>query len=156
LWQQDLLQQQAGLADVFRRARFLVLDEADRVLDPGFQTELRVIGAALPARRSTLLFSATMTPSLLALQQLSLQNAHTFQVPAARLWRFRRGEASRALLRAPVSMRARGRAQGEGRGEGGFSGRISKVPHSQGLNLSQRVGELEKGDTTAWVNAYKE
>eukprot|EP00884_Botryococcus_braunii_P016017 jgi/Botrbrau1/3099/Bobra.0070s0083.1 len=75
----DLLQQQEGLGDVFRRARFLVLDEADRVLDPGFESELRVIGRSLPASRSTLLFSATMTPSLLALQQVSLQDAHTFQ-----------------------------------------------------------------------------
>lgn len=73
------MQQQGELREVFGRARFLVLDEADRVLDPGFQSELRVIGAALPEERSTLLFSATMTPSLLALQRAALQDAHVFQ-----------------------------------------------------------------------------
>jgi hypothetical protein len=42
--------------------RFLVLDEADRLLDPTFEAPLRTILAALPAEdRQTLLFSATMT-----------------------------------------------------------------------------------------------
>jgi superfamily II DNA/RNA helicase len=40
----------------------LVLDEADRLLDPTFEEPLRSILAALPSDdRQTLLFSATMT-----------------------------------------------------------------------------------------------
>ena len=68
-----------GLADGFRKVRFFVLDEADRLLEQSFETELRVIAGCLPARRQTLLFSATLTRSLAMLQASSLRDAHIFQ-----------------------------------------------------------------------------
>jgi ATP-dependent RNA helicase RhlE len=57
----DLLQSHALRLD---RVEFLVLDEADRMLDMGFIHDIRRIVAKLPAKRQTLFFSATMPPPI--------------------------------------------------------------------------------------------
>jgi ATP-dependent RNA helicase DDX49/DBP8 len=66
----------------FARLAYLVMDEADRLLDPSFESDLRVLLPLLPEpiQRQSLLFSATLTPSLVKLQQASLADAHVFQV----------------------------------------------------------------------------
>lgn len=57
--------------EIFLLMQFLVLDEADRVLDVGFEEELRAIFKCLPKKRQTLLFSATMTNELNFLKRSS-------------------------------------------------------------------------------------
>lgn len=52
----------------------LVLDEADRLLDLGFEQELERILALLPAKRHNLFFSATLPPSVQALAAGLLKN----------------------------------------------------------------------------------
>jgi superfamily II DNA/RNA helicase len=53
---------------------FLVIDEADRMLDMGFIVDVRKIVSKLPVERQTLLFSATMPGAVIELAAQMLRN----------------------------------------------------------------------------------
>lgn len=62
--------------------KMLVLDEADRILDMGFEKEVNAILKNLPTFKQTLLFSATQTTSVKQLARLSLKNPEIISVHA--------------------------------------------------------------------------
>ncbi|XP_018405000.1 PREDICTED: probable ATP-dependent RNA helicase DDX47 [Cyphomyrmex costatus] len=57
-----------------RQLKFLVMDEADRILNMDFEVEVDKILRVIPRERRTLLFSATMTKKVQKLQRASLRN----------------------------------------------------------------------------------
>jgi len=59
-----------------KRIKFLVLDEADRLLSKSFQETFSEIMEELPQKRQTMLFSATMTPNLKRLSSVALTNPY--------------------------------------------------------------------------------
>jgi len=73
----DLMEQKAvTLEDV----EFLILDEADRMLDMGFMPDVRWIAERVPTPRQTLLFSATMTAAVRSLASTVQTEARTISV----------------------------------------------------------------------------
>jgi len=68
----DHLEKTKGFS--LKTVQFLVLDEADKMLDQNFQVELDKILSLLPRTRQTLFFSATMTKQVKKLQRAALKD----------------------------------------------------------------------------------
>ena len=81
----DHLQNTKGFS--LRSLKYLVMDEADRMLSMDFEAELNQILAVIPKERHTYLFSATMTTKVAKLEKASLLNpvkievSNKFQTP---------------------------------------------------------------------------
>jgi superfamily II DNA/RNA helicase len=65
---------------VLNQVEYVVLDEADRMLDIGFLPDLQRILSHLPKQRTTLLFSATFSPEIKRLSASYLQDPVTIEV----------------------------------------------------------------------------
>ncbi|XP_078142093.1 ATP-dependent RNA helicase DDX18 isoform X2 [Centroberyx gerrardi] len=67
----DHLQNTPGF--MFKNLQCLIIDEADRILEVGFEEELKQIIKLLPKKRQTMLFSATQTRKVEDLARISLK-----------------------------------------------------------------------------------
>ncbi|HUX38121.1 MAG TPA: DEAD/DEAH box helicase [Rectinemataceae bacterium] len=114
--------------------RYLVLDEADRMLGLGFREELDAILALLPSDRQTLLFSATLEGEIEAINRAALRNGENIVVQAA--------------LSTPPQPRLQGLPSEVGAGTGFAQG---PAPGEESRNdggiveILHRVAEGEKG-----------
>ena len=66
----------------FSRLEMLVLDEADRMLDMGFIDAVKEIASAMPAKRQTLLFSATLEGAVLKIANRLLKTPESVSLAA--------------------------------------------------------------------------
>ena len=74
----DHLQNTKGF--VFRNLLAFVMDEADRILEQGFEDDLRAIIKALPKQRQTMLFSATQTKKVEDLARTAIDHKSAIYV----------------------------------------------------------------------------
>ncbi|KAJ2453671.1 ribosomal RNA processing protein [Coemansia sp. RSA 2336] len=77
---QDHLENTKGFS--LRTLKYLVMDEADRLLDMDFGPKIDQILQVIPRERNTFLFSATMTTKVAKLQRASLTNPVKIEVSA--------------------------------------------------------------------------
>uniref|UniRef100_T1HTS0 RNA helicase n=4 Tax=Rhodnius TaxID=13248 RepID=T1HTS0_RHOPR len=66
----------------FRKIKFLVLDEADKLLGGYFDSDMKGIFRSVPENRQTLLFSATMTDTLDKVKQVAKNDMFLWQQSA--------------------------------------------------------------------------
>ncbi|XP_045480585.1 probable ATP-dependent RNA helicase Dbp45A [Harmonia axyridis] len=66
----------------FNRLKYLVLDEADRLLGGSFDGQIKTIFSVLPKNRQNLFFSATITDTLATISNFTKNEMFTYEAPA--------------------------------------------------------------------------
>ncbi len=74
---------QMGSVDL-SEVEFVILDEADRMLDMGFYDDIMQIASRLPATRHTFMFSATMPPKIQKLAKTVLHDPAEIKIAVSR------------------------------------------------------------------------
>ena len=60
--------------------KIAILDEADEMLSMGFREDIDTIFSAIPAQRQTVLFSATMSPEIMEITRLYMNNPEIIRI----------------------------------------------------------------------------
>ncbi|MGB8623443.1 MAG: DEAD/DEAH box helicase, partial [Paracoccaceae bacterium] len=156
----DLLERRALFLD---KTKFLVLDEADQMLDLGFIHALRKIAKLLATPRQTLLFSATMPKQMNELAQTYLDRPIRVQVSppgtavekVTQCVHFVEQAAKPAKLKALLADHPHGRALVFGRTKHG-SERLKKQLEAAGFAAGSIHGNKSQGQRERTLQAFRD
>jgi ATP-dependent RNA helicase DeaD len=152
---------------VLHDCRFVVLDEADEMLDLGFLEDVERILAMTPSSRQTALFSATMPPPIRKLADRYMYDPHIIQVEAATLT-----IDTVAQFQLPVETRRKPdalvevlRAETEGDGESDQTivfvrtkvrcDQLYRTLRDRGFNVRALHGDMSQGSRDGVMLAFK-
>jgi ATP-dependent RNA helicase DeaD len=152
---------------VLHDCRFVVLDEADEMLDLGFLEDVERILALTPSSRQTALFSATMPPPIRKLADRYMYDPHIIQVEAATLT-----IDTVAQFQLPVDARRKPdalvevlRAETEGDGESDQTivfvrtkvrcDQLYRTLRDRGFNVRALHGDMSQGSRDGVMLAFK-
>ncbi|PZP27826.1 MAG: ATP-dependent RNA helicase [Roseateles depolymerans] len=147
---------------VLNQVEYVVLDEADRMLDIGFLPDLQRILSYLPKTRQTLLFSATFSPEIKRLAQSYLQEpllvetARPNQTASTVEQRFFAVEDDdkRAVIRQILSDRAIKQAIVFGNSKLGVA-RLARAFERDGLRTAALHGDKSQDERLKSLDAFK-
>ena len=127
-----------------RSVATVVLDEADRMLDMGFQADMETILSELPASRQTVFFSATFPPSIETMSRAHQRKA--VRVTIAERERAAPDDLGRIAVQALLEAREP-EAQRQPRADGARVRALDEHPHDSALifcNFKATVASLER------------
>lgn len=147
---------------VLNQVEYVVLDEADRMLDIGFLPDLQRILSFLPKARQTLLFSATFSPEIKRLAQSYLQDpilvetARPNQTASTVEQRFisASDDDKRAIIKQILKERAIRQAIVFGNSKLGVA-RLARAFERDGLRTAALHGDKSQDERLKSLDAFK-